>query len=527
MTIHQASTALLATIPRVMPGVSVQVIDHHGGAAATFGAGATESRQLTEELPGGSLIANVPKDAGSVLDLVQALLSAVAARERLESDMQSVLGKFEVMQEQLYSYADELPKISSGDETQIASGGAEACQRATRVRHVIYLAYQPGKNSCEFVAHHASKDARQRASALPEFAPVVPVEGFLAEVLAGDGVVVHDVPVGGRLGEAGSAEYLARSQVLGVPVKFGADDKRFLIGALLLIDKLPRDGQPAGDVQRFDHEEWQIAASYAAILGAVLGARKSAELKKEMSMAETIQRQILPQGPPSLGGFDVAASCLPCGAVGGDYYDYVPLADGRTLVVIADVSGHNLASGMVMVSACSMLRTLASMHREPSQVFEALAVRMHGDLTRTERFLTAAAVAVRPDDGAVDFVSAGHSDLFVYRAATDRVERVASESTILGFLEAPSYPQRRIDLSPGDCLLLYTDGITEATDDTGEMYGDDRLAEVFASLAPKNSARRVLDGIVRDLDRYRRGQTGTDDVTAVVLRFDGRTGGRR
>lgn len=525
MTIHQASSALLATIPRVMPGVCVQVIDHHGAAATTFGAGTSESEQLVEELPSGSLVARVPKDAGGVHELVQALLAAVAARERLESDMQSVLGKFEVMQEQLYSYADELPKISSGDETQIASGGAEACQRATRVRHVIYLAYQPGKNSCEFVAHHASKDARAPATAAPEFDPVVPVEGFLAEVLAGDGVVVHDVPAGGRLGEPGSAEHLARSQVLGVPVKFGADDKRFLIGALLLIDKLPRDGQPAGDAQRFDHEEWQIAASYAAILGAVLGARKSAELKKEMSMAETIQRQILPQGPPSLAGFDVAASCLPCGAVGGDYYDYVPLADGRTLVVIADVSGHNLASGMIMVSACSMLRTLASIHREPSQVFEALARRMHDDLMRTERFLTAAAVALGTD-GAVDFVSAGHNDLFVYRAATDRVERVSSESTILGFVPAPSYAQRRLVLSPGDCLLLYTDGITEATDDSGEMYGEDRLAKVFAQLAPGQSARLMLDGIVRDLDRYRRGQVGADDVTAVVLRY-GRPGGQR
>jgi serine phosphatase RsbU (regulator of sigma subunit) len=467
LTIHQASTALLATIPRVMPGVCVHVIDGDGGAAITFGAGTGE--------------------------LVQALLGAVAARERLESDMQSVLGKFEVMQEQLYSYADELPKISSGDETQIASGGAEACQRATRVRRVIYLGYQPGKNSCE--------------------------EGFLAEVLSGDGVVVCDVPAGGRLGEPGSAEHLARSQVLGVPVKFGADDKRFLIGALLLIDKLPRDDQPAGHFQRFDHEEWQIAASYAAILGAVLGARKLAELKKEMKMAETIQRQILPQGPPSLAGFDVAASCLPCGAVGGDYYDYVPLADGRTLVVIADVSGHNLASGMIMVSACSMLRTLASMHREPAQVFEELAARMHGDLTRTERFLTAAAVAMRPGDGSVDFVSAGHNDLFVYRAATDRVERVASEGTILGFVACPTYAQRHLVLSPGDCLLLYTDGITEAMDDNGEMYGEERLAHVFARLAPDQSARRILDGIVEDLERYRRGQVGADDVTAVVLRY--------
>ena len=102
---------------------------------------------------------------------------------------------------------------------------------------------------------------------------------------------------------------------------------------------------------------------------------------------------------------------------------------------------------------------------------------------------------------------------------------MASESTILGFLPTPDYPARTLQLQPGDCLLLYTDGITEAMDEQGEMFGDDRLAAVFAQLAPNRSAKRIIDGVMQELDRFRKGQVGTDDVTAVVIRYHGPTPG--
>ena len=310
-----------------------------------------------------------------------------------------------------------------------------------------------------------------------------------------------------------------------MPVTYGAGDQRVKLGVLLLIDKAAAygDAAPAEGVQ-LGNVEGQIGEAFAAMLGAVLGARKTAEMGKELSLARAIQHQILPEQSVVLAGFDLAARYFACGAVGGDYYDYVPMADGRTLIVIADVSGHNLASGMIMVSARSMLRTLASVHRDPKPVFDALAASMYADLTRTERFLTAAALAVRPGSGEAEYISAGHNDLFVYRAATDRVERVGSESTILGFLAKPDYPSRVLTLQPGDCVLLFTDGITEAVDTTEEMFGEDRLAAVFAQLAPNRSATRILDGLMHELDQFRRGQVGTDDVTAVVLRYCG-TGG--
>ncbi len=525
--LHQESSDLLAAIPRAFAGVAVQLLDGAGDPTQAFGSPSTGA-EVRQDLPRGSLLATVPADAGAVHELVGALLASVAERERLELDMESMNSSALRLLEQVSMYGETLPRLSAGgSDAEIAKQGARACLRAATVQRVIYLAYHASKGCCEVVINEPNE--RQRGDrGETALDPVVPVEGLLADVLAIDeGVVIRTVPPGKRLGEPGSPEHLARHQVLGVPVTYGAGDKRVRLGALLLIDKVTAYGDAApAEAAQLDNNEGLVAESFAAMLGAVLGARKTAEMGKELSMAKAIQVQILPERAVDLRGFDVAARYFACGAVGGDYFDYVPMADGRTLVVIADVSGHNLASGMIMVSARAMLRTLASVHSDPKPVFDALAKSMHADLTRTERFLTAAAMAVRPGSGEVDYVSAGHNDLFVYRAASDRVERVASESTILGFLPNPDYPSRRLVLQPGDCVLLFTDGITEAMDASDEMFGEDRLAAVFAQLAPNRSASRILDGLLHELDQFRRGQVGSDDVTAVVLRYSG-TGGNR
>lgn len=521
MTIHPGSRELLAAVPAALPGVAVRVLDADGAAQLSFGATEGTVAEVRVDVPSGSLVAAVPEPAKV---LVQALLAAVAERERLETDMESMNLSALRLLEQVAMLGETLPRLSAGgDDAEIALLGVRACQRAAGVQRVVYLGHHPDKEWCEVVVHLAGDaDVSAAGGGTDVLEPAVPIEGMLAEVLAAEGVVLRSA-ASGRLGAPGSVEHLAEREVLGVPVTYGAGDKRVTIGALFLIDRAATFGDVFGRERQqvepqLGNEEGQVAESFAAMLGAVLGARKVAAIGKELSMAQAIQRQILPDRPVELPGYDVAARYFACGAVGGDYFDYVPLADGRTLIVVADVSGHNLASGMVMVGARAMLRTLSSLHDRPEHVFGVLAERMYGDLTRTERFLTAAAVALRPNGRAVDYVSAGHNDLFVYRAATDRVEAVPSDSTILGFLPAPTYESRELVLEPGDCLLLYTDGIPEATDETGEMFGDERLAAVFAQLAPNRSAQRIVDGIVQELDSFRRGQKGTDDVTAVVVR---------
>jgi serine phosphatase RsbU (regulator of sigma subunit) len=514
---HQGSTDLLAAMPAVLHGVHIRVLDADGASAATFGAdrAAGDGVPVGFELPTGRVEAVLPPGDDAASSLVGALLAVVAERERLESDMESMSTTSLRLLETVSMLGETLPRLSAGvDDADIARLGARACHLAAGVRRVIYVACHAKKGVCEVVVNCTGDEAPRADEDLD---PVLPShEGLLAEVLAvEEGIVLRAVPEGGRLGEPGSPEALARCQVLGVPVTYGAGDKRVCLGALLLIDKRQT---PYSTGAQLGTEEGQVAESFAAMLGAVLGARKTAELGKELSMAQAIQGQILPQRAVAVPGFELAADYHACGAVGGDYFDYVAMADGRTLVVIADVSGHNLASGMMMVSARATLRTLASVRTDPAQVFEDTAAAMFEDLTRTERFLTAAAVALRPGDRSVDYVSAGHNDMFVYRAATDCIEAVASESTILGFVPRPAYRNTTVQLQPGDCLLLFTDGITEAVDASDEMFGDARLAAVLAQLAPGRSAQGIVDGIVHELQAWRGGQVGSDDVTAVVIR---------
>ena len=527
MPLHSDSTQLLKTIPSVLEGVSVHVLDGAGAWADSFGEKPAQAEQIRVPFPQGELVAEVPQ-ATPALELVEALLATVAERERLENDMASMNGSALRLMEQVSIMGETLPRLpAAGTDDEIAALVARACHRAAGVDHVVYVAGVRGKDYCEVVVHDAGEGVDVESMDLEPLNPVHPVEGLLREVLEADGVVLRKVPEGGHLGQPGSVEYLAGRQLLGVPVRYGAGEKRVTLGALLLIDRatLPAELGEGHDPE-LGNSESEIVESFAAMLGAVLGARKGTRLSQELSTAQTIQQQVLPDGPVELDGFDVAAGYFACGAVGGDYYDYVPLADGRTMVVVADVSGHNLASGMVMVGARAMLRTLATVYDRPAEVFTQVAQRMHQDLTRTERFLTAASVTLRPNGRAIEYVSAGHNDLMVYRVATDTVERCSSEDVIFGFVPEPEYRARQLVLEPGDCVLLYTDGVSEATNLQDEMFGEERLSAVFAQLAPNRSAQRILDGLVAELDRFRRGQVRGDDVTAVVIRCTHEGGGR-
>lgn len=522
MPIHPDTNALLKAIPLVLEGVSVDVLDADGVRAASFGVSHSDAEQVRVDVPRGELVASFGPEESS-LELVRSLLTTIAERERLESDMESMNSSALRLLEQVSMMGEALPRLSAGgDDAEIAALGSRACLRAASVQRVVYAAGDLQKEFCEVVIHETGEIGRCPVGSEVALSATQPVEGLLREVLAADGAVLRSVPAGDYLGEAGSIEYLAERQVIGVPVTYGSGDKRVILGALILMDRastMADDGDSCDAL--LGNAECEVAESFAAMLGAVLGARKVAELGKELSMAQTIQQQILPEGPVELGGFDVAADYFACGAVGGDYYDYLTLADGRTMVVVADVSGHNLASGMIMVGARAMLRTTALVHDGPAQVFTRVGELMYQDLTRTERFLTAAAVTLQPDQRTVEYVSAGHNDLMIFRAASRSVERVESEDCILGFLPSEKYQARQLLLQSGDCILLYTDGIPEAMDADGEMYGEDRLAHLFAQLATDQSAKSILDGIIESMGAFLNGQVGADDVTAVVIRCVG------
>lgn len=472
---------------------------------------------LTERLPGGAVLvaALEAATAGVRLPMLAAMLPMVARCEQFELDMESMNHGSMQLLEQVSMLGETLPKLSAAEsEQEIATTGLMACAVATGVERALYVHVDQRTGAAEVLVH-VELDARGRAVLCPYplGESVVAVGGVIGEVLqSGDAVLLRDrrdlVGVA-----AESPESLARREVLGAAVTCDDGDRRVGLGVILLLDKV-QGGY--GGAARLGSEECQVALSFASMLGAVIGARQSAELGKELSMAQAIQAQILPAGPARVPGFDLAGDYRTSGEVGGDYFDYVPLADGRTLCVVADVSGHNLASGMMMVSARATLRTLAAVRTDPAQLFADLASGMFLDLTRTERFITAAGVALSPLDASVEIVNAGHNDLLLYRAADGTVTRLQSDSTVFGFLPNAEYDRKLLRLEAGDCLFLYTDGVTEATDANGDMFGEERLAQVLAGAA-SGTAKEIVAAVLAAVQEFRGVGERGDDVTVLAI----------
>ncbi len=527
MNLTSSSTELLASLPGAFGTVTVHVVASDGSVIATHGPGPAPSFRvgndgLRIEAPNavdasvyavgrqGWLVACFATGCLAVSrDATDSVLRVVAEREALEQDMESMnTGALQLM-EQVAMVGETLPRLSgSASDIEVVTKGLHALLVASGVERALYVRNLPREGLAEILVTVEGSKAGRPVVLAAGHQMVSATEGLMADVLAAEDVVVMrdtmpDDPIGG----------LARSQLLGAPVCYGQDDRRVVLGALFVMDKSEDSYSGA---RKLGSEEGQVLHCYAAMLGSVLGARKVAEMGKELSMATAIQKTILPSGPARVAGFDLAALYQTSGEVGGDYFDYVPLADGSTLAVVADVSGHNLASGMIMVSVRASLRTLASQSSSPAQLFERLAHGVYDDLTRTERFLTAAAATLSPNCSEVQLVNAGHADALHYVAATGEVRSVAGSGTVLGFLPNPSYEAVQVRLEPGDALLLYTDGIVECANGAEEMFGEDRLVRVLGE-SGSGSAGSIVGAVTSAVQAFAGNQLA-DDMTALVIK---------
>jgi phosphoserine phosphatase RsbU/P len=228
----------------------------------------------------------------------------------------------------------------------------------------------------------------------------------------------------------------------------------------------------------------------------------------ELDAARRVQLDLFPDRDPDFPGFRIEGSCLPCRDVAGDWYDYVPLPDGRLGVVLADVSGKGVGAALLMSSTRSLLRLLAEEGLAPSKVMARLNHKLVNDFPDS-KFVTLVYGVLNPDDRSVTLVSAGHpAPILVTGGAPREVE--IPPSLPLGIADA-EYPDRRVVLRPGDRLLLFTDGATETVDPEGNEYGAMRLGRKAAS--KEISLRAILD----DLAAFRRGAPAPDDVTLVLI----------
>lgn len=536
LTTH-SSTQLLEELPRVALGrVTLHVVTANGEIHRRAGGDdgtvvRNRAQGLVVEPGAGRSVFQQPLSDGEVAILsfdseeeeavtsfLRCFFDLSEQKRVLEADMESIQPSSLALLEEVSMYNDTLPQLSAGSSAdEVAEMGLQALVVAASLNRAVYLRYDQTADRCEVLVQVGVDETGRRAEREPFSGnPVaLPDDGIVWEAIRGSGAaILREVPEGERLGAFGSAESLAERELIAVPVSYGSEEKRVTLGVLLVMDKR---ANAYSNSESLGSQETKFATAVASMMGSVLGARKVAELGKELNLAQDIQREILPQAPAIVQGFDLAGRCSTSGAVGGDYFDFLPMRDGRTLVVVADVSGHNLASGMLMVGARATLRALTSKQDSPKVVFDDLADALYEDLTRTERFITIAAATLTEGGSRVEIVNAGHNDTMIYRAEKGEIERISSDAPILGFMPGARHGQHNTNLLPGDVMLLYTDGVVEATNSDGEMLGDARLGEMLADVA-SGSAEQILQAVFEAVESFADAAMPGDDVTAVVVK---------
>jgi serine phosphatase RsbU (regulator of sigma subunit) len=244
--------------------------------------------------------------------------------------------------------------------------------------------------------------------------------------------------------------------------------------------------------------------------------RERQRLEQELSIAREIQQALVPQGLQDFPHLSITGIHRPCDEVGGDYFDVFPLADGRVALLIADVTGKGLGAALLTTMLQGALSAM-TLGVDSVKVFDHLN-QFLCDRAAVGRCATMF-FGLLDLDGALEFVRAGHPSPLLLRQG-EVSELYSTGSFPIGLVKAASFPSSRIQLEPGDTLLLYTDGVTEAEDRDRNLFQDERLKEAFGQ--HRNSSLKTLqDGIWSAIENFTEGASQSDDVTLLVVRYRG------
>lgn len=243
------------------------------------------------------------------------------------------------------------------------------------------------------------------------------------------------------------------------------------------------------------------------------------QIEAELRSASEIQRILLPDKDPPLNGFVIAGKNIPARVLSGDYYDYIPLDDLRFGAVIADVSGKGTAAALITAMCRSVLRSNASASLAPSAVLAAVNRLLHPDI-REDMFISMIYMVLDQATSQVTLSRAGHTYPLLWRKKSNTVEEIKSGGLAVGIDRGEVFERVTKDcsftLEPGDCLLLYTDGVNEAMDARGDEFGEERIKTVLAALAPQG-ARAVVSGLIEEVEQFLGGKRSHDDITLIAL----------
>jgi sigma-B regulation protein RsbU (phosphoserine phosphatase) len=251
------------------------------------------------------------------------------------------------------------------------------------------------------------------------------------------------------------------------------------------------------------------------------------QVAQEFEIARQVQLRLLPTYIPQLPGLKLAGICVPARQVGGDYYDFIPLSSTKLGIAIGDVSGKGLPSALTMAQLQGMVRSSVYSYADDPGGMMALINRLLIESTDVNRFVSFFYGVFDSDSLTFTYANAGHNPALVLRNGAnhpanlhqpDQIFHLATSGKVLGVDPDATYRVLSIALKPGDSLVLYTDGITEATNNVEEEYGESRLVQTIA----KNGVMNMNDlchSVLSDVVQFSENIPQQDDMTLVVFRI--------
>jgi len=247
--------------------------------------------------------------------------------------------------------------------------------------------------------------------------------------------------------------------------------------------------------------------------------RQLIAINSELEMARKIQLAILPHATPKITGLEIAARFVPMGSVAGDFYDFILIDEKHVGILIADASGHGLPAALIASMLQMALAAQLAHASKPGHVLAGLNQALCGKFTT--HFVTAAYIFLDLELRTMRYAGAGHPPILLWRTSTRNTAEIEENGMVLGLFPDASYGETEMAMEPGDRVVLYTDGILEASNPSEELYGADRFKrflEVNSSLEADDFSDALLDELSR-WSGQSRGQGQKDDITFLAINF--------
>jgi serine phosphatase RsbU (regulator of sigma subunit) len=273
---------------------------------------------------------------------------------------------------------------------------------------------------------------------------------------------------------------------------------------------------------RFTEDHLKVLTTLASVAAIrVENARLAEEqlererLERELQVASEIQQRFQPASAPLVNGYELQGISFPCYEIGGDYYDFIQRANGNLVVALGDVSGKGTAAALLMSSLHAAVHAQVETHDSPVKTISSIN-RYLVESIPANRFVTLFYAELNPKEGTLAFLNAGHNPPLIVRAG-GTMEQLAAGGLPLGIMADADFREGRTRLHPGDVLVIYSDGVSEAVNPAGEEFGPTRLYEVVARNLDA-SAAGIRDRIESALTKFCQGTPAADDITLVICK---------